>query len=297
MTSENPPRRVSVIGLGLMGSDLAEALLKAGHEVTVWNRAAAKAEPLANKGARAAASAAEAIAASDVTIICVTNHAATMEILDTVSAGDSADKRLLVQLSTMSADDSRELARWASSRGSAYLEGSIFGLPTDITGGSAMIIYSGPRQVFDASEALLRALGDPNFLSGEVGAAVSFDKVYYAWGYGSWHAFIQGAAMAHAKGFSVEAYTETVLARLSGLAGKLKLFGDMIAARNHDDVQCRLDVHAAAFADTLAMCRETGIDDALPAAVMHNFDRAIAAGHGDLEISAIFETLIEGAGR
>jgi 3-hydroxyisobutyrate dehydrogenase-like beta-hydroxyacid dehydrogenase len=265
--------------------------------VTVWNRTARKIEALTQKGVHAAGSAAEVIAASSVTIICVSDHAATMEILGTVTAGDSAEGRLLVQLSTMSADDSRELVRWAESRGSAYLEGSIFGLPTDITGGSAMVIYSGPRPVFDANEALLRALGDANFLSGEVGAAVSFDKVYYVWGYGSWHAFIQGAAMAQAKGFSVEVYTETVLARLSGLAGKLKLFGDMIAARNHNDVQCRLDVHAAAFADTLVMCRETGIDDALPAAVMHNFERAIMAGRGDQEISAIFETLIEDASR
>ncbi len=297
MASENPPRRVSVIGLGLMGAALAEALLNAGHKVTVWNRTAKKADPLTRKGARAAGSAAEALSAAEVTIVCVSDHAATMEILGTGAAGDAADERLLVQLSTMSADDSRELARWAEQRGSAYLEGSIFGLPTDITGGSAMIVYSGPRQVFDANEALLRALGDANFLSGEVGAAVSFDKVYYAFVYGTWLAFIQGAAMAHAKGFSIEAYTGTVLARLSGLPGKLKLCGDMIAARNHDDVQCRLDVHAAAFADTLAMCRETGVDDALPAAVMHNFERAIAAGRGDQEISAIFETLIDGNGR
>ncbi|MGR3715375.1 MAG: NAD(P)-dependent oxidoreductase [Thermohalobaculum sp.] len=297
MTSESPPRRVSVIGLGLMGSALAEALLNAGHEVTVWNRTASKADPLTGKGARAAGSATEALSATDVTIICVSDHAATMDILGTVATGETANGKLLVQLTTMSPDDSRELAGWAEQRGSAYLEGSIFGLPTDITGGSAMIIYSGPRQVFDASETLLRALGDPNFLSGEVGAAVSFDKVYYAFVYGTWLAFIQGAAMAHAKGFSIEAYTGTVLARLSGLPGKLKLCGDMIAARKHDDVQCRLDVHAAAFADSLTMCRETGVDDALPTAVMHNFERAIAAGNGDQELSAIFETLIDDNGR
>jgi 3-hydroxyisobutyrate dehydrogenase-like beta-hydroxyacid dehydrogenase len=147
--------RVSILGLGLMGSALAEALLNAGHEVTVWNRTAGKADPLTSKGARAATSVAEALSTAEVTIICVSDHAATMEILGSVPAGAPADRRLLVQLSTMSADDSRELARWAELRGAAYLEGSIFGLPTDITGGSAMIVYSGPRQVFDASEALL----------------------------------------------------------------------------------------------------------------------------------------------
>lgn len=298
MNAAQQPRRVSVsvIGLGLMGAALAEALLNAGHEVTVWNRSAGKAEPLTARGAGAAASASEAVAASEVTIICVSDHAATMEILGTVGAGDPADGRLLVQLGTMSADDSRELARWAEQRGSAYLEGSIFGLPTDITGGSAMIVYSGPREAFDACEALLRALGDANFLSAEVGAAVSFDKVYYAFVYGMFHSFIQGAAMAHAKGFSIGAYTGTVLARLPGLPGKLEGIGEMIAARNHEIVECRLDVHAAAYADTLAMCRETGVDDALPAAVMRNFERSIAAGRGGDELSAIFETLIEGAG-
>jgi len=160
-----------------------------------------------------------------------------------------------------------------------------------------MIIYSGPREVFDASEALLRALGDANFISGEVGAAVSFDKVYYAFVYGMFHAFIQGAAMAHAKGFSIEAYTATVLARLPVQPGGIKVIGDMIAARNHNGTEARIDVWAAAFADTLAMCRETGVDDTLPAAIMHNFERAIAAGHGDQELSAIFETLIDGKGR
>ncbi len=171
------------------------------------------------------------------------------------------------------------------------------GLPSDVTGGSATIVYSGPREAFDASEAMLRAMAEPNFLSQEIGAAVSFDKVVYAFGYGVYHAFIQGAAMAHAKGFSIDVYTATVTARIAALPERLKLMGDMIAARNHDGAQARIDVWAASFADTLAMCRETGVDDALPAAVMHNFERAIAAGHGDQELSAIFETLIEGVRR
>ena len=54
MNNETAPRNVSVIGLGLMGSALAEALLNAGHEVTVWNRTPAKAEPLTSKGASVA---------------------------------------------------------------------------------------------------------------------------------------------------------------------------------------------------------------------------------------------------
>ena len=162
-----------------------------------------------------------------------------------------------------------------------------------------MIVYSGSRDAFDASEALLRAVAEPSFLSQEIGAAVSFDKVVYAFGYGVYHAFIQGAAMAHAKEFSLETYSGTVLAWLSAAisSGKFKRIGESIAARNHHVAKARLDVHAAAFAPTLAMCRECGVDDTLPTAMMQNFERACAAGYGDQEISAIFETLVDGAGR
>jgi len=294
MSDETKARDVSVIGLGLMGAALAEAFLKAGHRVTVWNRTAGKADALINKGARAAGSAAEALSASEATIICVSDHAATMDILGAIADGEMADNRQLVQLSTMTADDSRETAGWAASRGFGYLEGTIMGLPSDVTGGSATIVYSGPREAFDASVAMLRAVAEPNFLSQEIGAAVSFDKVVYAFGYGVYHAFIQGAALAHANGFSQETYSGTVLAWLSKAisSGKFKRIGESIAARNHDVVEARLDVHAAAFADSLAMCRKIGVEDALPAAIMHNFERACAAGYGGHEISAVFEALI-----
>jgi 3-hydroxyisobutyrate dehydrogenase-like beta-hydroxyacid dehydrogenase len=297
MNAAQQPRRVSVIGLGLMGSALAETLLNAGHEVTVWNRTAAKVEPLTAKGARTAASAAEAIASSDVTLVCVTNHAAAMDALHTIPTGEFETGKCLVQLSTMTAEDSPELARIAGRCGLDCLEGSILGTPNNVTGGTATIIISGPRPAFDAVEVALQAFGDAKYLSGEPGAACSFDKVWFAYVYGLHAAFFQGAALAHAKGFALDAFFDTVKARTPALVGQCMLFGEKIAARDHEATMGRLEVWAEPFAETLAMCRETGVDDALPAAVMHNFERAIAAGHGDLEISAIFETLIDGVGR
>ncbi len=294
----NVTKRISVIGLGNMGSALAEALINAGHEVTVWNRASDKCNALVEKGANVAGSVAEAARATDVTIVCVTDHAATEQILHDAEVGQALNGRLLVQVSTMTADESRELAHWAKTQGAGYLEGSILGLPQDVTGGSAIIVYAGPRDVFDENKTVLHALGGgPQYVSEEVGAAVTFDKVYYAFAYGMMHAFMQGAALAHAKGFSIEAYSGTVAARLPTFVLKLKLFGEMIAKRNHDDVQASMSIHAAAFAETLAMCRDVGVNDAMPAAMMSNFERAIGAGYGEREISALFEVLIGGAGQ
>ena len=74
---------VTVIGLGNMGSALARALLDApqGRAVTVWNRSPEKAAPLVDKGAILAPSAAEAMQASPVILVCVTNYAAANQIL------------------------------------------------------------------------------------------------------------------------------------------------------------------------------------------------------------------------
>ena len=80
--------KVTVIGLGNMGAALASALVKSGREVTVWNRTSAKAAPLVAEGARLAPTIADAIAASDVIVICVFSYDnAEAALADVVNSG------------------------------------------------------------------------------------------------------------------------------------------------------------------------------------------------------------------
>jgi 3-hydroxyisobutyrate dehydrogenase-like beta-hydroxyacid dehydrogenase len=269
---------------------LARALLKAGNRVTVWNRTPEKAEALAAEGALVAGTAANALAASDVSIVCVTDHAATMEILSGVRAGGS--ERTLVQLTTMSSDESRELATWARDQGTDYLDGSIFGVPATVRQGKATIVLSGPADLFDANRELLQALGTPMHLSPQIGAAVSFDRVWYAYAFTLSMAVMQGAAMAHASGLSKRVFFDLVEARTPIILDQLMRLGEKIEARDYTTSDARLDVWADSFVEALALCREKGVDDSLPAAVMSNFQRARAAGFGDRDLAAVFEVLI-----
>ena len=285
---------VSVIGLGLMGSVLAEALLNADHTVTIWNRTPSKAEPLTGKGASCASSVSDAISASDVTLVCVTNHAATMEVLNDLQA--SANGKTLVQLSTMTADESQELARWAESKGMRYLDGAIFGPASTVATGQTMMIYSGPKELFDANEPLLAALGTPKHLSSQIGASVTFDRVWYAYGFAVSMAFMQGAALAHAQGFSLEVYFDMVKVRSPAILEQCLKRGEKIAARNYETSDARMEIWSHTFEGTLAMCREVGVDDSLPSVVMDLFRRANQSGHSDSDLAAIFEVLISGSG-
>ena len=130
MTNTDTNKTVAVIGLGLMGSALADALLSAGFPVTVWNRTAQKSEAFRDRGAVIADSVGQAVSAADVIIFCVTDYTATKEILFHDEIGKKFSGKLLVQLSTIIPEQSHEIETWARPYSAEYLEGSIIGLPT-----------------------------------------------------------------------------------------------------------------------------------------------------------------------
>ncbi len=291
MTGSSEVREICVIGLGKMGSALAEALLANSQGVTVWNRTASKCDALAAAGAAVAASAAEAAATARVTVVCVTDHQASTSLLQTDDVAGALRGRLLVQLSTVTAEESRELGRWAEENGIAYLDGSILAYPAGIRSNEGTIVYSGPKSVFDANKDVLASLGGKPQLVGEViGGAPTFDKTIYAFHYGSMLAFFHGAAICHAAGFPIETYVEEVAS--IGPETTIR-FGEMIAKRSYDNPVCALEVEAAAYAHVVRLSEELGIDVAYPKMVAGYFKHAIADGHGQHELPATFEILLK----
>jgi 3-hydroxyisobutyrate dehydrogenase-like beta-hydroxyacid dehydrogenase len=105
--------KIAMLGLGLMGSALAKALLGAGYEVVVWNRTAARAEPLRAVGASLAPHAAAAVRDASIVIVCVTDYPASHQALEQAPL----EGKLLIQLSTGTPGEARATERWAHSRG------------------------------------------------------------------------------------------------------------------------------------------------------------------------------------
>lgn len=135
---------VTVLGMGPMGRALAGAFIDSGHPTTVWNRSAARAQPVVAKGAAPAPSAAEAAQASPLVVVCVLDDRAALAVLD--SAGDALKGRTVVNLTTDSPERAREVAAWAEQRGVDYLDGSIMTPTTTIGGPAAQVLYSGPQR-------------------------------------------------------------------------------------------------------------------------------------------------------
>jgi 3-hydroxyisobutyrate dehydrogenase-like beta-hydroxyacid dehydrogenase len=102
-----------------MGAALASTVLSRNGHVTVWNRTASKADNLVAAGAMLAGSAAEAMASTDLCIVCVGNYEHAKEI---VRASADLSGKVLVQLSTGSPGEGEALQKWANERGARYLD-------------------------------------------------------------------------------------------------------------------------------------------------------------------------------
>src|SRR5262249_49125846 len=151
--------RVGVVGLGKMGSALADTLLAKGFEVTVWNRTPAKTEPLVKVGAKLARSVADAARNGNVLVVCLSNYASVKAAVMTDEVGPTLRGKILVDLTSMRSEGLRELVGWSDANGISLLKGSILDYPDDVRAGHGRILYGGARGVFQAIAPVLQAMG------------------------------------------------------------------------------------------------------------------------------------------
>jgi 3-hydroxyisobutyrate dehydrogenase-like beta-hydroxyacid dehydrogenase len=157
---------VGLVGLGNMGTAIAERLLGAGYPLLVHNRTATKAEPLAADGATVAKTLSELAADADVVITSLAND----EALETVAADVVAAARpgtVLVDMSTVSPIVSARVASEAAAASVAYLRAPVSGNPSVVRAGNLSFIVSGPRETLERVEPVLLAIGPTIHLVGD----------------------------------------------------------------------------------------------------------------------------------
>jgi len=148
------------VGLGVMGSRMAELLLAKGHTVTIYNRTRDKAQPLLDKGMHWADSPKAVAAAAHVTFTSVSDSAALAAITDGpdgILAGLSAGK-VLVDMSTVSPEASRAVAAKVRERGADMLDAPVSGTVATLLEGKLLVMVGGRKEVFDRVKPLLEDL-------------------------------------------------------------------------------------------------------------------------------------------
>ncbi|MFD5393445.1 NAD(P)-dependent oxidoreductase [Streptomyces sp. NPDC127097] len=287
MHSDRPA--VTVIGLGSMGSALAAALLERGHETTVWNRSAHRAQPLVERGARLATTPEEAIAASPLTVACVLDYEVLHAVLDPV-AGSLAGK-VLVNLTSGSPEQAHEAAAWARSHAADYLDGAIMTTPPGVGSPEMMFLYSGSHAVFEAHRPTLATLGDPVHLGTDPGLASLYDAALLGLMWSTMTGWLHGTALVGAEKTPATAFTPVAIRWLTAVAGFLTTYAPQVDAGRYPGDDATVDVQIAAIDHLIHAAAARGIDNALPELLKSAMERTKAAGHGSDSYASVIEVL------
>ncbi|GAB7062922.1 NAD(P)-binding domain-containing protein [Streptomyces mexicanus] len=283
-----PSTDVTVLGLGAMGSALAIALLDAGRSVTVWNRTPDRAaEPVA-RGARAAGSVREAVTASPVVVTCLLRYPSIQQTLGPV-AGELRG-RTLVNLTTTTPNESRELAAWAAGHGADHLDGAIMAVPAMIRSREGQIFYSGSRAAYDTLLPTLEVWATSEFHGEDAGRAALLDLAMLSGMYQMFTGFFHGAAMVATMGMSASEFAARQAPFLSAMTHGLADYGKVVDGGDHT-VPGQQSLEFSDLSHLVRASEEQGVDPAPIAAVQALISRQIAAGHGAEGFTRIYESL------
>jgi 3-hydroxyisobutyrate dehydrogenase-like beta-hydroxyacid dehydrogenase len=288
------PTPVTVIGLGPMGQAMVNVLLGHGHPVTVWNRTASRAADLVARGAKPAATPADAVAASELVLLSLTDYQAMYEILDGVGAA-ALDGRVLVNLSSDTPERTRQAAAWAAERGASFVAGGIM-VPAPLVGqDGAYVFYSGSRPACAAHQSTLRLIGQPAFVGDDPGLAQLFYQAQLDIFLTALSSFLHAAALVASAGVSAKEFLPWAVSNFDSLSSYLPEAAQAIDDGEHPGALATATMMGATADHIVAASQAAGIDLELPRAVQSHYQRAIAAGHGRDGWTSLYEVITKPA--
>ena len=158
---------IGVVGLGLLGTALAERLLGAGFETVVFNRTREKADPLLARGAKWSEN---PFAICNRVVVCLYTTDIVEQVLDDM-ASEMRAGQIIIDTTTGDPSDTTALGERLAQRGVQYLESPIAASSEQTRQGQAMAIVGGPRHAYEACEDIFAAIAPKSFHVGPWGSA------------------------------------------------------------------------------------------------------------------------------
>ena len=289
---------IGFVGLGGMGFPMAENLIAAGYRVTVWNRTASKAEPLAAKGAVVAARSRDTARPGGTVITMVADDAS----LEQVTLGDDGIAAALgaggihISMSTVAPATTRKLAEAHRAAGSTLIAAPVFGRPEAAAAKRLWICTSGPSAAKSAVRPVFDALGQSVFDFGETTEAANVAKI-------SGNFLIAAAMEAMGEAFTMAEKSGLDRAALATMLGQTLFacpvyqgYGAAIAHRRHTPAGFRLPLGLKDVEIVLRCAREVNAPMPTASLLRDRFVHALAMGRQELDWSALALGAREDAG-
>ena len=284
--------RVAFLGMGIMGRSMAASLVKAGHEVAVWNRSAGKEV----EGARNAASAAEAASGAEVVWLCVSDTAAVESILFGAGGVEPvlAEGMIIADSSTISPSATRRFAEHVKTRGVAWVDAPMTGSKIAAEAGSLIFMVGGDEAVIARLQPLFQAMGKQVFHMGETSKGQATKLVMNLQIALIYEGFAEALTLASRLGVDVEKLLPLVQASMVR-SGVVEYKAPFILKRDFSpNFPLRLmlkDIRLALDAAKESRVRLPGLE-----AVEEVYDLAAEEGHKDMDYAATLTLLEKWAG-
>jgi 3-hydroxyisobutyrate dehydrogenase len=272
--------RVALLGTGIMGSGMARNIVKAGIPLTVWNRTRDKAEGL---GADVADTPGEAAAGAAVLITILADVDTTEKaVRDAAPAAGT----VWLQQATVGVDGCERLAALADDLGLVYVDAPVLGTKGPAEAGQLTVLASGPDDAREIVDPVLDAIGARTLWLGAAGQGSRLKLVANSWVLTVVEGVAESLALAKALGLDPQSFLDVVKGGAMD-APYVQLKG---AAMLSGELDAQFPLWGAAKDARLIQeaGRAAGVDLAVIEAARRHFERAMADGHGDLDMAATY---------
>ena len=290
--------KIAFLGLGNMGIHMARHLVKAGHDVTVWNRTASKAKELEALGAKAAASPAEAARPSEIAIsMLADDHAVESTVLGPKGLIDALPPGAVhISSSTISVALSQRLAKEHSEHGQQYIAAPVFGRPEAAEAGKLFVVAAGHPDAIERCRPVLEAIGQRVFLMGGNPEMANVVKLSGNFLIASViESLGEAIALTRKYGINPQDFVELLTSTLFA-APVYKTYGGIIAGERYSPAGFKMRLGLKDV--KLALAAAEAVDMPLPVAsvIRDHALTAIARGMEELDWSATAKLAAENAG-
>ncbi|HEY7099090.1 MAG TPA: NAD(P)-dependent oxidoreductase [Terriglobales bacterium] len=284
--------RVAFLGLGIMGQAMASNLVKAGHEVSVWNRTPGKDV----EGARTASSPADAAREAEVVWICV----ADTEAVETILFGPQGVQEslnpgaIVADSSTISPIATRNFAEKVRAKGAEYVDAPVTGSKIGAENGTLLFIVGGSEPAIDTLKPLFAAMGKKIFRMGETGKGQAAKLVMNLQIALIYEGFAEGLTLATKMGVDIDVLLPLIMASMVK-SGVVEYKATFVMQRDftpnfplrlmHKDLRLALDA-----------ARESRVKLPGLETVEEIYEMASEDGHRDLDYAATLTLLEKWAG-
>jgi 3-hydroxyisobutyrate dehydrogenase len=283
--------RVALIGLGLMGSGMARRLLGAGFPLTVWNRNPERAKTLAAEGAHLAATPREAASRADVVLSMVADDAASRAVWlgDHGALAGATRGAVLVESSTLTVGWIGQLFREVAARGCELLDAPVTGSKSQAASGELVFLVGGAAAALETARPALAAMSRAILHVGPSGRGTLLKLV------NNFMCGVQAASLAEAlalierSGLDRAKSLELLTTGAPGSPLVRTLSARMTARDYTPNFLLRLMAKDLTYA--LGEGRRYGLALSTVASALEVVDRAVAAGNGEEDFSALVEPL------